>query len=163
MKVKSVLETVGFHLSQYGSKGWNPSEMQLSTLKEMYPNEKPHQYPKAVNLSEVQERKTELDKWHLPPFSLPTDNVPSFSARTKRLLQRARVQRINKANYTQEIIEFELKHIGDLVLKTEKELLELEGFGRKSLKEVKDFLATLDLRLSPFSFYIFSFSSEKRY
>ena len=41
----------------------------------------------------------------------------------------------------------EIKTIGDLVLMSEGELLRTPGFGRKSLKEVKEVLSLIDLRL----------------
>lgn len=40
-----------------------------------------------------------------------------------------------------------LKYIGELVQKTEPELLKTKNFGRKSLKEVKDILAEMGLSL----------------
>lgn len=41
-----------------------------------------------------------------------------------------------------------VKTIGDLVHKTETEMLKVRNFGRKSLKEVKDILAGMGLRLT---------------
>jgi len=41
----------------------------------------------------------------------------------------------------------EIKTIGDLILMSEGELLRIPGFGRKSLKEVKEVLNLIDLRL----------------
>ena len=40
-----------------------------------------------------------------------------------------------------------IKHIGDLVLKTEAEMLKTKNFGRKSLKEIKELLAEMGLSL----------------
>ncbi|MBH23773.1 MAG: DNA-directed RNA polymerase subunit alpha [Myxococcales bacterium] len=40
-----------------------------------------------------------------------------------------------------------IKYIGDLVQKTESEMLKTKNFGRKSLKEIKDLLSGLDLEL----------------
>jgi hypothetical protein len=53
-----------------------------------------------------------------------------FSLRTSSCLRKARI-----------------KTIGDLIQKTEADLLEIAGFGRKSLREVKEELASLGLRL----------------
>ncbi len=39
-----------------------------------------------------------------------------------------------------------IKTLGDLVQRTEDEMLEIENFGKKSLKEIQDFLAEHDLR-----------------
>lgn len=39
--------------------------------------------------------------------------------------------------------------IGDLVTKTEADLLKIRGFGKKSLKEVKDILQCMGLKLLP--------------
>ncbi len=40
-----------------------------------------------------------------------------------------------------------IKTIGDLVLKTEAEMLKTKNFGRKSLKEIKEILAEMGLSL----------------
>ena len=40
-----------------------------------------------------------------------------------------------------------IEYVGDLVQKTDAELLKTKNFGRKSLKEIKDILAQLDLEL----------------
>lgn len=40
-----------------------------------------------------------------------------------------------------------IKYIGDLVQKTEAEMLKTKNFGRKSLKEIKELLADMDLEL----------------
>jgi DNA-directed RNA polymerase subunit alpha len=40
-----------------------------------------------------------------------------------------------------------IKYIGDLVQKTESEMLKTKNFGRKSLKEIKDLLSNLDFEL----------------
>ncbi|MGM0555960.1 MAG: DNA-directed RNA polymerase subunit alpha [Myxococcota bacterium] len=40
-----------------------------------------------------------------------------------------------------------IKYIGDLVQKTEAEMLKTKNFGRKSLKEIKELLAEMDLEL----------------
>ena len=40
-----------------------------------------------------------------------------------------------------------IKYIGDLVQKTEAEMLKTKNFGRKSLKEIKEVLATMGLTL----------------
>ncbi|MEC9399101.1 MAG: DNA-directed RNA polymerase subunit alpha C-terminal domain-containing protein, partial [Myxococcota bacterium] len=40
-----------------------------------------------------------------------------------------------------------IKYIGDLVLKTEADMLKTKNFGRKSLKEIKELLAEMDLEL----------------
>lgn len=40
-----------------------------------------------------------------------------------------------------------IKYVGELVQKTEQEMLKTRNFGRKSLKEIKDVLADLDLTL----------------
>ena len=40
-----------------------------------------------------------------------------------------------------------IQHVGDLVQKTDAELLKTKNFGRKSLKEIKDILAQMDLEL----------------
>ncbi len=40
-----------------------------------------------------------------------------------------------------------IKYIGDLVQKTEAEMLKTKNFGRKSLKEIKDLLVSMDLSL----------------
>lgn len=40
-----------------------------------------------------------------------------------------------------------IKYVGELVQKTEQEMLKTRNFGRKSLKEIKDVLADLDLAL----------------
>ncbi len=40
-----------------------------------------------------------------------------------------------------------IKYIGDLVQKTEAEMLKTKNFGRKSLKEIKELLASMDLEL----------------
>ena len=40
-----------------------------------------------------------------------------------------------------------IKYIGDLVQKTEAEMLKTKNFGRKSLKEIKELLAEMGLSL----------------
>jgi len=40
-----------------------------------------------------------------------------------------------------------IKYIGDLVQKTEAEMLKTKNFGRKSLKEIKELLADMGLSL----------------
>ena len=40
-----------------------------------------------------------------------------------------------------------IKYIGDLVQKTESEMLKTKNFGRKSLKEIKEILSEMDLSL----------------
>ena len=40
-----------------------------------------------------------------------------------------------------------IRYIGDLVLKTEAEMLKTKNFGRKSLKEIKDILSKMGLSL----------------
>ena len=40
-----------------------------------------------------------------------------------------------------------IRYIGDLVLKTEAEMLKTKNFGRKSLKEIKELLSEMDLSL----------------
>ena len=40
-----------------------------------------------------------------------------------------------------------IKYIGDLVQKTESEMLKTKTFGRKSLKEIKEILAEMGLSL----------------
>ncbi len=40
-----------------------------------------------------------------------------------------------------------IKTIGDLVIKTESEMLKTKNFGRKSLNEIKDILAEMGLSL----------------
>ena len=40
-----------------------------------------------------------------------------------------------------------IRHIGELVQKTESEMLKTKNFGRKSLKEIKEILAEMGLSL----------------
>jgi DNA-directed RNA polymerase subunit alpha len=40
-----------------------------------------------------------------------------------------------------------ITYIGELVQKTEAEMLKTKNFGRKSLKEIRDLLAEMDLQL----------------
>ena len=40
-----------------------------------------------------------------------------------------------------------IKYIGELVQKTEDEMLKTKNFGRKSLKEIKEILAEMGLQL----------------
>ena len=40
-----------------------------------------------------------------------------------------------------------IKLIGELVLRTEGEMLKTKNFGRKSLKEIRDILTEMDLQL----------------
>jgi DNA-directed RNA polymerase subunit alpha len=41
----------------------------------------------------------------------------------------------------------DIRYVGELVQRTEQELLEIENFGRKSLNEIKAILAHLGLSL----------------
>ena len=83
-------------------------------------------------LSMVKFRRRNLNPSMFPPFALSIDNVPSFSDKTTITL------------LTEGIL-----YVGDLVLWTETELLELKDFDQESLHEVKNFLATLNLHLNP--------------
>ena len=45
------------------------------------------------------------------------------------------------------LIQADIKYIGELVQWTERELLSRRHFGRKSLREIKEVLASMDLEL----------------
>ena len=79
-------------------------------------------------LSEEQQRDEELDKLY-EKLSKSVDEL-ELSVRSANCLENANI-----------------KTIGDLVQKTEAEMLKTKNFGRKSLKEIKDILAEMGLSL----------------
>ena len=58
--------------------------------------------------------------------------------------RRARAQSVRSANCLQNA---NIRYIGELVQKTEAEMLKTKNFGRKSLKEIKEILAEMGLSL----------------
>ncbi|MEX0856283.1 MAG: DNA-directed RNA polymerase subunit alpha [Gemmatimonadota bacterium] len=62
-------------------------------------------------------------------FERPIEDLAELSVRSRNSLQKENIQTL-----------------GDLIQKSEEEMLEIENFGRKSLKEIQDFLAEHELR-----------------
>lgn len=86
-----------------------------------------------INFDEGFEPDIEEEEVEVPEFNdnllRPVDEL-ELSVRSQNCLQNAN-----------------LKYIGDLVQKTESEMLKTKNFGRKSLKEIKDLLEGLGLEL----------------
>ncbi len=74
------------------------------------------------------------------------------AARREAKLQQLLLQPLAEVTFSQRVRtalqKLNLGTLGDLVRKSEEELLELENFGKTSLREVKEFLSTKGLNLS---------------
>lgn len=81
------------------------------------------------NLEPEWEEEIEEDEPLNPNLLRPVDEL-DLSVRSANCLQNANI-----------------RYIGDLVLKTEAEMLKTKNFGRKSLKEIKDILSKMGLSL----------------
>jgi DNA-directed RNA polymerase subunit alpha len=81
------------------------------------------------NLEPEWEEEVEEDEPLNPNLLRPVDEL-DLSVRSANCLQNANI-----------------RYIGDLVLKTEAEMLKTKNFGRKSLKEIKDILSKMGLSL----------------
>lgn len=81
------------------------------------------------NLEPEWEEEVEEDEPLNPNLLRPVDEL-DLSVRSANCLQNA-----------------DIRYIGDLVLKTEAEMLKTKNFGRKSLKEIKDILSKMGLSL----------------
>jgi DNA-directed RNA polymerase subunit alpha len=71
------------------------------------------------------------------------DDEPKFNENLYRTVDELELS-VRSANCLQNA---SIKYIGELVQKTEAEMLKTKNFGRKSLKEIKEILAEMGLSL----------------
>ena len=81
------------------------------------------------NIEPAPQTKVEKNKFINDNLFRPADDL-ELSVRSANCLKNARI-----------------RYIGDLVIKTEQEMLRTKNFGRKSLNEIKEVLKTMDLSL----------------
>jgi DNA-directed RNA polymerase subunit alpha len=84
-----------------------------------------------------------FDETTEPDFEEEEDEAEEFNENLLRPVDELELS-VRSANCLQNA---SIRYIGDLVQKTEAEMLKTKNFGRKSLKEIKDLLESMDLQL----------------